>query len=220
MIALIVLLSVALFSGKKEVEIQPSSSSSPKNSNQQTITIQVLSVIPTENTPLIPGKTQTFIIRLNEDIRLSDIGVKLLVNNYSIQETPREAGITLEIKDNQSLYVTTKETVRAYSNYQLILENSQRNENFYEANFISDKPQASPAPSNNPTLAQYLPYETNSFILTFHPDSNTYIFNFKYNDASREPLQTQYDQAKQEAIKFIQGKGIELNSIVIEWRYS
>lgn len=75
------------------------------------------------------------------------------------------------------------------------------------------------APNNNLSLQQYLPYETSNFLLEYDPARNTYLFHFKFRNNTGVSLPDQFDKAKQDAINFIQSKGIDVNSLAIEWLY-
>lgn len=181
--------------------------------------ITVLNVTPKDNSILTPGKTQTFSIEFSQPTSLSDINIYL--SKTSTGETsPQSVDFSKDLSsDKKTVNITTTSPLVYFSKYYLSLKDKQ-NRTIFEASYFVDKPSPTAVTNNNPALKQYLPYQTSSYKLSYDENTNTYIFNFRYNPNSRDDLDTQYNKAKADAISFIQSKGIDINSITIDWKHS
>lgn len=208
------------------------------NKNNQTEDISSDTIFPTRvpvmyksptivsNTPLftealLPGKNQIFTIVFNESI--ADKKIKILLTKLPTgepEENSMSVEISSEVKDKgKTLLVQTQEQIQPFHEYSLIILD-KNNETLISITYISGNIEITKAEQNNLDLRGFLPRETPNYKLTYNEESNTYIFNFKYNAQSDVPIQTQYETAKQQAEEFIRSSGIDLNSIVIEWRHS
>ncbi len=187
--------------------------------NQGTSTLSVASFTPETSFPLIPDQNITFKISFNNPVSLSDLSVSL-VQEEIITEGVSIVPINLLLEnENKTLAVTPQTIIKGYSEYNLVIKDKSGRELLNET-YLSNQPIPTPAASNNLELSNFLPHETSNYRLSYLPSRNIYIFNFIYNPNSSEDLQTQYERAKQQAEEFIESKGINLEEIVIEWRYS
>jgi len=149
----------------------------------------------------------------------------LSTENISINV--RETSITNNTVKNISLYPTLNANILSYNlstapdtDYQLDFLNTKTNAVFYQAHYISSNPEPTAIPSNNNSLKNFLPYNATNFILEYNSALNLYVFHFIYNPSSADSIDVQLNNAKQDAINFIKSKGIDPNSIVIQYKSS
>lgn len=218
-LGMVVVLSIVFL--PKSPKKQPEASSKPISDLNQPQIISgsiATSIVPKSTVALIPNSNQKFVVTFRETININNLSVSLnSIDIVSDQATLEKITSNLS-SDKKTLSILTDSVIKPYRQY--LLKINYNNQQILNEVYLSDKPQATIAPSNNKSLSSYLPYETNTFKLSYQTDKNLYIFNFKFDDKSKDNIDVQYDKAKQEAIKFIQDKGIDINSIVIEWRFS
>lgn len=188
--------------------------------NPQSLEPQITRTIPNEATFLRVNELPTFVIEFNQLKSLDDIEIRL-----SKKEIQTDKGGDLNFKtsfdlNNQTLTISGEELVSPLTEYQIEIKNKKTNQLIDSLIFMSTEPIATPVPSNNQSLERFLPIETGSYKLSFNPDLNIYSFSFKYDPNSSETAEEQFNKARDEATRFIQSKGIDINSIVIEWRYN
>lgn len=181
--------------------------------------IRVTSIQPPLNTALKPDQTQLFQITFNKPINMQQIQVSLNQKNVTNDNPPELINFDSDIKEND-LFITLKEPIIGYGDYEITIIDVNTNTQIFKASYLSDKSEPTPAPNNNPNLIPFLPYETASYKLSYNKSRNIYVFNFKYNPNSTDNLDAQYEKAKQDAKNYIQSKGVEPSSVIIEWRYS
>lgn len=183
--------------------------------------IKVTNVIPGQATPLQPGNQQTFSLDFNNPIRLDSIQVKLTRADMTINQAEVDVAFTLSLNpDGKTLIIGVIPPISPLSEYHLLITGIKDKSMIFEARYLSEKPLPTPVKTNNLQLVPYLPHETSLYRLIYLESQNIYVFNFKYNPDSPDELETQFNKAKQEAIKFINSRGVDPNSIIIEWRYS
>lgn len=182
--------------------------------------IKVTKVVPNQATPLQPGSKQTFSLEFHKAVKAGSIQVRLKRGDITTNQAEEDVNLTLiPTPDGKSLVIETIQPILPLNEYHLLLSNKS-GKLVFEARYLSEKPLISPVQSNNLQLSQYLPYETTTYRLIYLQSENIYVFNFKFNPDSQSDLETQFQQAKQEAIKFIKSKDIKLEGLVIDWRYS
>lgn len=181
--------------------------------------IRVINIQPPLNTALKPDQTQIFQITFNKPINMQQIQVSLHKKNITNNNPPELVNFDSVIKEND-LFIAPKELIIGYGDYEITIIDINTNMQIFKASYLSDKNELTPAPKNNPDLIPFLPYETTGYRLSYNKSRNIYVFNFKYNPNSTDKLDTQYEKAKQDAKNYIQSKGINPTSIIIEWRYS
>lgn len=181
---------------------------------------QVLNIDPVKESILTPGQNQIFSIEFSEPIALSSIFVSLKtreivgeVADYKDIEFKQELS-----DDRKTLLIETKEPIATFQNYNLTIFERSGNK-LVQATYTSDRDERPRESQNNPDLAQYLPHTTPSYTLSYVPERNLYVFSFSYDETSSESLDSQYEKAQADAIRFIESRGIPISSIVIEWRY-
>lgn len=181
----------------------------------------VVSIDPPITTALLPGKDISFLITFTTSIR--EKPVKILLTRkpiIGIDESINSVSITSELTSfGKALSVTLQEPILPAQEYSLIVLGAN-DKTLVSSTYTSSSIEILRAPQNNPDLQQFLPYETPTFRLTYNENRNSYIFNFKINPNSTESLESQFNQAKQQAESYIRSKGIDINTIVIEWRRS
>lgn len=173
----------------------------------------------TDNTIITPNRTQTFIVYFDNKINISSMIISLSKNSIYQDAAPVEVEVKSKVNEkNNSLEITTLELVSPASEYKLVLKDKATGEILYSKIFLSDKLIPTRVPSNNLSLATFLPYETNSFKLSYFEEANIYIFNFLYDPNSPIDIDEQLKNAKTQALEFIKSKGIDPNTVVIEWK--
>jgi methionine-rich copper-binding protein CopC len=228
-VVLLVIVGLILFSSKKSKSPTPIPSAAPTSSATSTpvkanpIIFNVVTVDPADGSLLNAGQKQKFNITFDQPIQTNWVTVQLTAKNTtSDQSSPTTVNYTESMaSDSRTLTISSSETIGPNFDYELVVKNATNsNLTLLDAHYTAGEPAPSPAANNNPALQQYLPYETQNYLLSYSKEQNVYVFNFKYDPNSSVDLNTQYDQAKDEATRFIQSKGIDVNSIVIQWRHS
>jgi hypothetical protein len=178
--------------------------------------LKVTGYTPTENTPLIPGQSPEFVFQFDSAVELKAIGVEMAINDTD--GNTRKIDVTSVLDpDRRVLRVKPAEAINPSSEYKLAI--SYNASKIFDIKYISDRQQPQVVPSNNPQLIQFLPHETDTYILSFFPEINSYNFSFKYNANSDLNTQDQFEAAKREATEFIESNGVDPNSLVITWSY-
>lgn len=172
-------------------------------------------ITPDVAMPLQPGTKQTFTIITPNTMQNAEISI---MRKDITKDLPLETTAFTEITKGNKHIISLLNPVLPYSSYTVSLQNKAKI--VFSANYLSDTPKPTPIKNNNNALVPFLPHETNSYTLRFNKEQNVYIFNFKYDTASSETLDQQYENAKTAAIEFIKSKGIDPTTIVVDWRYS
>ncbi len=179
---------------------------------------QLVSAIPAQDVILFPGKkydfTFVFISPLPQNIFVSLHSVQ--IGGTAVKETVPFT--SLLSPDRKTITLTPNKEI--LPSQQLTLSIADEKTVLFSTTYASERISITSAAANNPELKQYLPYETETFILSFSTRRNSYIFNLKLVENSPSSLEEQYQAAKNQAEAFIQNKGIEINSLSIEWRRS
>lgn len=182
--------------------------------------IKVIGIKPDKTISLQPGTMQQFVIQFSQPVNLDSIHLVVERTDITKDLPPYQAEQDTTLSsDRRSLTILLKKPVLPYSKYDLILTDTKKNA-IFQASYLSGKETPMVVKINNFNLSTYLPYETTSFKLSYDKSRNIYVFNFKYDTESPDDLQNQYEKAKSEAVKFIESKEIDINTIVIEWRHS
>lgn len=179
-----------------------------------------LSLTPDESVRLLPEQKQTFRISFPSSTDTRYFTMQL-TQAVVPEETTSVAPITIvRDTDTNTFIVTMLSPVVSSTVYRLNIVNSQTNDIIYQAKYISQDLLPTPIPTNNEALKQYLPYETNQFLLSYNTSRNVYVFNLKIVVNDPSDLENQFQKAKEAAEAFIQSKGVDPASLVIEWRRS
>lgn len=181
----------------------------------------ILSLTPNEFTILKAGERKKITVSFKNPIAPNSINITLTKLQYTKEQNPTEVPINTTYNGNAStLTVSLQETILPFSQYVLTITDRENNKVLLRASYNSRDIQPTKPANNNQELKQYLPHETTSYKLSFNELRGVYVFNFKINSNSQISLSRQYEIAKKEAEDFIKNKGININSIVIEWRHS
>lgn len=178
----------------------------------------VFSVLPSSGSILGLNQTPSLTLISNQPFSASEKIGLVSQNIGSDKVTPVD--FSSNQPSSQTLILTFNTPTTPSTLYTLTLTDKNTNNQLFRAQYLTNAPTPSPVPSNNPTLANYLPYDTTNYTLTYSSAQNIYIFDFKYNPVSSTPLTAQYDQAKSDAIDFIKSKGVDPTSVVVDWRHS
>lgn len=223
-IVTLVLIFLALyFTQKSSPENHGEVSPSPTPTQSQNLNTTVINnVSPSQGTTLESGKPQTFTIYLGKPLVIGQVKIVLKSYDYTqdstfVTDVPFNATFTA----NNVIEVKTASPITPHTTYLLQMTTLTDNKVVLNLTYSSQLA-ASPAPvqNNNTALIAYLPYETDTYKLSYFAAQNIYVFNFKYNPNSDVNITDQFNQAKQDAINFIQSKGVDINSITIDWRSS
>lgn len=181
----------------------------------------ILSLSPNEFTILKAGERKKITVSFKNPIAPNSINITLTKLQYTKEQNPTEVPINTTYNGNAStLTVSLQEPIQTFSQYVLTITDRENNKVLLRASYNSRDIQPTKPANNNQELKQYLPHETTSYKLSFNELRGVYVFNFKINPNSQISLSRQYEIAKKEAEDFIKNKGININSIVIEWRHS
>lgn len=207
---IISLISISLFNNSENIK-----QNIPPDQGQNLEKIRVIKITPQNNIPFIPNQKQNFKIEFNKQILLNEVKAELKQKNIITDKS--SIASLIETIDGNSLLLTTSENILPLSVYMLLIYDKNSNL-IFSSQFESDdyKPVIK---NNNPALVSYLPYETNSFRLSYYSERNIYYFNFKQDNNSNEALEIQFEKAKQKAIEFIKSKGIDPSMLEIEWKH-
>jgi hypothetical protein len=182
---------------------------------------EVKNIEPNYSQALVAGKIAVFTVTFSESVL--NQGINILLQEKALgtkDETAMSVPLTQTLQSKGSqIAISTVEPIEALKSYTLIITN-RSNKTLLSATYSSSSIVITPVPSNNLELKKYLPYETSMYKLTYNKTRNEYVFNFKINPTSSQDLQSQFNSAKQQAEDFIKSKGIDINSIVIDWRHS
>ena len=218
----IVIILIRIFRGQPTSQLPVQSTNPFANQpvdDQTTIkSAQVLEVTPLEGTILNPGENLKVSIKFSQTVDADNLGVNLKASDIGGDGLYKTIDFSLETIDSNTLNLTFKEAILSFHNYNLTIY-SKEGQKLLQVTWVSDRTEIIKETDNNPSLAQYLPYKTSNFTLSFVPDKNLYVFSFSYDSNSEESIDAQYDKAKLQAEEFIRSKGIDLESIKIEWRY-
>lgn len=179
--------------------------------------LTLLSSTPSLSSLLPVGKSQTFSLTfsdLPENIHAS-ITAAPISSPYDTSIVQSTVSTTTGHKTIQ--FITTS-TLLPSTIYTIII--SSENTVIFSQPYITERAEITKAPANNSDLKIYLPYETDTYRLSFNQQRNAYIFNFKIVESDPSDIQTQFEKAKSDASAFINSKGVDINSIVIDWRHS
>jgi hypothetical protein len=179
----------------------------------------VVNITPDDNSILTPGEIQTFSVKFNSPIAKESMYVFFRAKDNIEEENYKAVEFSQTLSENNTLLsIKTVSPILVFHNYNLTIYQAN-GAKLLQVTYTSDRFERTKEPQNNPELAKYLPHETSSYTLSYIENLNLYIFSFNYNAESEESLDSQYEKAKQDAERFIESKGIDLNSIKIEWRF-
>lgn len=182
---------------------------------------QVLRISPEEYELLTPEKQQRFSVVFTEAINPQTIRVKLRQSSFLDPLKREDVQTTTDyIASTKTLYIRTIPTIVPQSTYDLTITERGNGNILLQARYHSPQLLPTPVPSINNTLKPYLPHETETYRLVYNQLRNVYVFNLKLDAASADNFDTQFQKAKTEAIQFIQSKGIDPNTLMIEYRRS
>lgn len=186
-----------------------------------TQTIQEKSVVrysPTENSILTPGQPQEFVIEFSSPINTNDTLVFLKTKEFTSADYQKVEISQILDQNNRLLRIRTVPPILSSQSYNLAIYQGNGSK-LLQVTYLSERTERTVESRNYPILAQHLPHQTDSYSLVYIPERNLYVFSFVYNENSSDPIELQYDKAREQAATFIESKGIDINSVVIEWRY-
>lgn len=174
----------------------------------------LVSILPPTTEALTPGKTETFVLTFKENVT-TELKAKVVFHSI-LDDSDQEVPFKLLIDQNR-MSISLNAPIVGYGEYTLSINSVT--EELFSVTYLSDVPRATPVANNNLALIEYLPFETNTFRLTFIPNQNKYLFSYKFDINSTKEAGVQYDEAKEEALQFIRNRGIDPNTLVIEWSF-
>ena len=213
--AVFLFIGVVLFTLGTQPKTDQQTSGPSTEDNTLLQSISLVSVSPIQNSVLVSGKKQIFTITFNNQPK--NITTTLERTDVTNTSKPVTASFTLSEKGN-ALVLTTTGPIVPDSIYTLNV--LYQNTPLVSLSYTTTNLLPSPVKQNNEPLKKYLPYNTASYSLRFDQNRNIYLFNFIYDPSKNDSLDVQYEQAKQDAIDFIESKEIDVDSVIIEWNYS
>ena len=213
--AVFLFIGVVLFTLGTQPKTDQQTSGPSTEDNMLPQSISLVSVSPIQNSVLVSGKKQIFTITFNNQPK--NITTTLERTDVTNTSKPVTASFTLSEKGN-ALVLTTTGPIVPDSIYTLNV--LYQNIPLMSLSYTTTNLLPSPVKQNNEALKKYLPYNTASYSLRFDQNRNIYLFNFIYDPSKNDSLDVQYEQAKQDATDFIESKGIDIDSVIIEWNYS
>ena|SRR3989344_2206114 len=213
--AVFLFIGVVLFTLGTQPKTDQQTSGPSTEDNTLLQSISLVSVSPIQNSVLVSGKKQIFTITFNNQPK--NITTTLERTDVTNTSKPVTASFTLSEKGN-ALVLTTTGPIVPDSIYTLNV--LYQNIPLMSLSYTTTNLLPSPVKQNNEALKKYLPYNTASYSLRFDQNRNIYLFNFIYDPSKNDSLDVQYEQAKQDATDFIESKGIDIDSVIIEWNYS
>ena len=197
--------------GNKQANIAP-----PVQNN-----ISVKQVVPDEPETLGGGIPHTFLVYFSKHISLESLNISLTYTDIT-QDNPQvnQVKIYSSMLGANVIAVKTVDPIKERSEYYLKITDKETNKILSSTSYLSGDIQPTKIPTNDQTLKSFLPYETNNYTLEYNASQNLYIFEFKYDPSLSENITQQYNDAKAAAIQFIESKGININSITIQYKSS
>ena len=185
------------------------------------VTLTLEKITPDDATTLPAGKPFAFTISFTTPIELNQIDFTLTyTDDFAQNPSPIPVKIIPQKIDQRTISLQTTDPIQPAKEYALTIVNATTNDVLSSTSYPSERPLPTKVPTNNLTLASFLPYETDLYSLIYLENRNIYVFRFKYNADSSVSSDEQFNAAKADAVKFIESKGIDLKTIVIEWRSS
>lgn len=178
------------------------------------------SLSPKEGQLLNAGEIATFTLLFKEPISPDRVAVA-----FSYFDDVKNLSFPISVKkitnvSSKKIVLETTEALKQTTQYSLQIVDSTTESLIFSAVYVSSEILPTPIQTNNSKLIPYLPYETSNFKLEYFPERNIYIFHFIDDESLPTDLSEQFAKAKADAIKFIESKGIDLKTIMIEWRSS
>ncbi len=181
--------------------------------------LRIVSVSPNNYVLLKPGKSFAFSVIFNKSVRLDNVSVSLSEHIIPTDQTNQLKVSLIQQNSDKVLLITPPTPVKPYASYILTISQENPAKRLLSQAYQTDIPIPSPVPQNNLMLKQYLPYETGTYALSYLESQNLYVFNFIYNPNDPTDVQTQFENAKTNAILYIKSKGIDPNAVTIDWRF-
>jgi len=183
-------------------------------------TVVVKKVLPDEPHGLTSGIPHTFYIFFSGQVPLSELDINLAAIDLT-QDNATGEMVTIQ-KDTSlpdTVELRTADPIKENHLYSLTVTNTKTGEVLAAATYPSRDVETA-ATKNNPDLKAKLPHETATYLLEYLSETNTYVFHFKFNPGLSGTAEEQYNNAREQAIQFITEQGIDISTIVIEWRHS
>lgn len=173
--------------------------------------------LPGTDTPLEGNKIQRFTLVFNESLSSDAL-------TSSIQETIIGSDIHTSVPSTVSfneagneVTITSTRPFKQNASYQVLLKKTKDNAVLFNKNYFTLAFTPTPLPNNNKALSESLPHEGSNWILKYNPERNLYYFSADITPGTPAEMEIQYNRAKDEALTFIKSKGIDPNTVTIEW---
>ena len=174
-----------------------------------------INLLPAAGTTLIPGNTLIFRITFKNTVSKNEMVATLT------KRSPGKENITVPtnmLESENSIAIQTDEKVEQGMFYSLELV-TKTGRIILSADYSSPSITPTPLPSNNTQLKDYLPYDTSNFLLDYNNSRNLYVMHFKFRSSDPGTIEQQFEKAKRDAQEFITSKGIQVNTVEIEYSY-
>jgi hypothetical protein len=207
------ILLVSLMQKTTNIQLGPAPTPTP-------VAASIERIVPDEPETLTAGVPHTFLVYFNRSVSIQNLTINLTSADITA-DNPEKIPVAISISQPSSsiVLIKTKEEIEETSEYDLTVTD-ENGTVLASTSYLSGNLQPTKVPTNDQTLKQFLPYSTNSYTLEYLASQNLYVFHFIYDPTNSEDLQQQFQDAKAQAIQFIQSKGVDINSIVIDFRSS
>lgn len=175
------------------------------------------SFLPSTDTPLEGNKVQRFTLIFNES--LSDDTITSSIQETIIgSDTHTTLPSTVSFNEaGNEITITSSRPFKQNASYQVILKKTKDNAVLFNKNYFTLAFTPTPLPNNNKALSEFLPHEGSNWILKYNPQRNLYYFSADITAGAPAEMEIQYSKAKDEALTFIKSKGIDPNTVTVDW---
>jgi len=220
LIMIIVTIAYSILTGKPKASdsiiTTPTPTSQQGSSSQADI--QIDKVIPDEPAMLDSEKPATFFVYFHSKTNPSNVDFNLSYIDLTQDNPPKIVKLQVNSSAGNVVQLTTGEPILQQADYTLTITDRQSNKTLFSGIYPSRDIPPTPVPTNNSLLKRYLPYDTSTYTLVYVPEKNLYVSHLKWNPDLPDTYDVQFQSAKTDALNFIQSKGIDISTVVIEWR--
>ena len=176
-----------------------------------------ISIQPKQGTLLKPGENETFTISFPQQIATETAKISL-TSTEAIRDIKISPSFNSNWLNSKTLIISLLEVIKPLTRYDILLESPEIPQQKITFSYSSDQ-EVKPVSSNNQDLVQYLPLETDNFLVRYLPEQNIYIFNLKPDYNSPQSVEDQFTKAQNDALSLIKAYGINPKTLIIEWKY-
>lgn len=174
-----------------------------------------ISTLPAAGTLLTPGNTLVFRVTFKKAVSKNEIVAALT------KRSPGKEDVTMSTSSSaneNSITIQADEKVEQGMFYSLVLATTTGGI-ILSVDYSSSPITPTPLPANNEQLKSYLPHQAPNYLLNYNEIKNLYVMHFKFQSSDPGTIEQQFEKAKRDTQEFIASKGIQLNTVEIEYSY-